>query len=1052
MDSRVGASDIAFRELSAVLPQFAEILAHAIQATSCAIFAYSEDQLSTTALFRYGYANQGLEAHRWTDSLSPRENPAEAHVLETRQPLIRAKDADFQQYPLLNPGQERLEGRLTDLTIPLIWADHVQGVACLWRTLDPVPFCEEEIQTVLDLGQLAAMTIVFARQYEMERLQHQRLEMLLHAADVSASGRGLDHVLQVLARSIRTATEADVCSLYVYDEDQKEALAAYQDGLRAEEQAVFVASQYVPVGEVPAELKVQRTLGPLLVRDFERDLAHGSALSRYAISQNISEILILPIAWQSEAVGVVYCWYRKYDRRFSEPAIRTAEAIAQQAGGVVSRTRLEATIQRQTSESEALLRIGQSVMASETLEPVLDEIASALEDLIPFDYAYAGMLTADQLSIRVVREWGTDYQPILDSLIPVEASVSGTAVRDGRLLTSHSVGSDRRAWRNIPSGEPIQAVMVAPLTYDNHVLGTMLLARRSPRAFSAREEQLFTLLSQHAAVAIDRVQSRDELLRRVERQSFLARVGDLLVASDDPEHVLQDIAELAAGVVADGVVIGIAGWEYGAIKWVADAFSNHEMAEFLRNGLHNFDAEPLRDQLQNALVSNQEFSLSVSGESSEQQCLQGFLKSGGVTKIQVLPLYQQERAPGLMILLSRSTSPPFQEQDIELGRIVAHRIGEAIDRQLIKRNHEALLRTSEALHGQSDIDELIRTISIELERILPCDQLIIADVDRPQSMLHTKVYRKNGVEAPGREYFPMDEGMCGEALETRQPIMDNLADLRGTSVYGDRTEQAFYRNEGESALVTPLVVENEVIGVVFMNRTGHFRFSAIDFETFLLFAGLASAALDRTTLEQHYRELYRASTEVLTAVVDAKDPTTLEHSRHVAVYSRELAELMELAPEEVDRIELAGLLHDIGKLGIPDRILQEPGRLSKEEFELIKTHPDWGARILSWHPALENLIPLVRHHHEAYDGRGYPDGLEGNEVPIGAAIIGVADAFDTMTSERTYQAQRSVEEGLAELWRRAGTQFHPELVRRFVAKVSQDHSLVFTTASSADAG
>jgi HD-GYP domain-containing protein (c-di-GMP phosphodiesterase class II) len=154
----------------------------------------------------------------------------------------------------------------------------------------------------------------------------------------------------------------------------------------------------------------------------------------------------------------------------------------------------------------------------------------------------------------------------------------------------------------------------------------------------------------------------------------------------------------------------------------------------------------------------------------------------------------------------------------------------------------------------------------------------------------------------------------------------------------------------------------------------------------------------------------------------------------------------------VERIELAGLLHDIGKLGIPDRILQKPGGLSNEEFELIKTHPDRGARILAWHPALEDLIPLVRHHHEAYDGRGYPEGLEGNEVPIGAAIIGVADAFDTMTSERMYQPQRSVAEALAELQRGAGTQFHPELVRRFVERVSQAHSLVFTSASSADAG
>ncbi|MEX2426381.1 MAG: HD-GYP domain-containing protein, partial [Thermomicrobiaceae bacterium] len=233
------------------------------------------------------------------------------------------------------------------------------------------------------------------------------------------------------------------------------------------------------------------------------------------------------------------------------------------------------------------------------------------------------------------------------------------------------------------------------------------------------------------------------------------------------------------------------------------------------------------------------------------------------------------------------------------------------------------------------------------------------------------------------------------------------------------------------------------IGIVFMNRTGHFRFTVADYETFLLFAGLAGAALDRTMLEQHNRELYRASTEVLAAVVDAKDPTTLEHSRHVAFYSRELATLMDLPADDIERIELAGLLHDIGKLGIPDLILRKPGKLTDEEFAIIKTHPDRGARILERHPALGQLIPMVRHHHEAWNGGGYPLGLKADATPLGASIICIADAFDTIVSVRTYQKRRSVDEALQELERCAGTQFHPVMVRRFIDHLNANRSLVF---------
>jgi putative nucleotidyltransferase with HDIG domain len=1040
----IPASDIAIHELSSVIPPFAEVFAQAIGADCCAIFAYAEDQQSTIALFRYGYEEALLEAHEWTDPLSPRQIAAEEYILETRKPLIRASHEDFEQYPLINPGQEQLEGRLCDVTIPLLWDDHVQGVANLWRRFDKRNFTDEEVQTLLDLGQLAAMTIVFGRQCEQERLQRDRIQTMLEAANISVSGVSIDQVLPNLARAIRTSTQADVCSLYIYAEQQDEILAAYQDGLREDESQMFEDSRNVPVQAVPAERYLRHSLEPYVVRDPESDLASDSLFAQFVREQGISEILLLPIVWQAELIGVVYCWNREQERSFSHSAIETGEAIARQAGGVISRSRLEAAINHQAMESEALLRIGQAVMSSESLPPVLDEIAASLAQLISFDYAYVGMLTEDEKSIRVIREWGHDYDPIRGSRIPLNASVSGAAVRERRLIRSARIIDDPRSWRKVPYGEPITSVIVAPLQYDNRVLGTMMLGRRTPWPFTAREEHLLTLLSQHAAIAIDRVQSREELVRRAERQAYLARIGDLLVASENPVEVLSQIAELTSGVIADGVVIGLAGWKYGSIHWVADSFNDSEIAARLHRGLNALDMDALRERLENVLVSNREQLIQVSSIWNEHRFLREFVDSIDVKHMLALPLYQQERAPGTMILLSRSERTPFQSADIEMGRIVAQRIGDALERQTIKRNHEALLRTSEAFHAQSDISELVRTIAVELEQILPCDQLIIADLKRDQGMLQTQVYRKHGKEATGREFFPMDEGVCGEALKRRQPIMDNTSDLRDSTVYGNRSEQFFYRAEGESALVTPLIVEHDVVGVLFMNRTGHFRFTSSDFETFLLFAGLASAALDRTTLEQHNRELYRASTEVLAAVVDAKDPTTLEHSRHVATYSRELATLMELSPDEIEQIELAGLLHDIGKLGIPDRILRKPGRLTAEEFELIKTHPDRGAKILEWHPALKDLIPMIRHHHESYDGRGYPSGLEGEETPIGASIICVADAFDTITSQRTYQQRRSVEAALEELERCAGRQFHPELVRRFVARVRADRSIVFS--------
>lgn len=184
-------------------------------------------------------------------------------------------------------------------------------------------------------------------------------------------------------------------------------------------------------------------------------------------------------------------------------------------------------------------------------------------------------------------------------------------------------------------------------------------------------------------------------------------------------------------------------------------------------------------------------------------------------------------------------------------------------------------------------------------------------------------------------------------------------------------------------------------------------------------------------------EVELATVRVLAATVDAKDPYTRHHSTNVSFYARRLARQMSLAPEEVRHIELAGLLHDIGKIAIPDQVLQKPGRLSPEERHLIQSHAAIGADILAQAGHLRHLVPLVRHHHEWHDGNGYPDGLKGSEIPLGAAIISVVDAFDTMTTKRVYRAALTLDEALAELRAFSGRQFHPEAVMAMIGLVEE---------------
>ena len=148
----------------------------------------------------------------------------------------------------------------------------------------------------------------------------------------------------------------------------------------------------------------------------------------------------------------------------------------------------------------------------------------------------------------------------------------------------------------------------------------------------------------------------------------------------------------------------------------------------------------------------------------------------------------------------------------------------------------------------------------------------------------------------------------------------------------------------------------------------------------------------------------QATVRVLAATVDARDPYTRQHSENVSAFARRIALEMGLSHEETADIAMAALLHDIGKIGIPDAILTKKGPLDAAESQLMMSHAEVGAAIVMQAEPLVHLAPLVRHHHEWHDGNGYPDGLKGEQIPLGAAIIAVADAYDTMTSDRPYRA------------------------------------------------
>jgi HD-GYP domain-containing protein (c-di-GMP phosphodiesterase class II) len=183
-------------------------------------------------------------------------------------------------------------------------------------------------------------------------------------------------------------------------------------------------------------------------------------------------------------------------------------------------------------------------------------------------------------------------------------------------------------------------------------------------------------------------------------------------------------------------------------------------------------------------------------------------------------------------------------------------------------------------------------------------------------------------------------------------------------------------------------------------------------------------------------------------LLDLKDLNTGVHSTRLAEWALHVAGELRLDESVLSDIEVAALLHDIGKIGIPDAILQKPAKLTNEEYGLMKKHPEYGWAVLRHVPGMERASLMILHHHESYDGKGYPAGLKGEEIPIGSRIVSVIDAFDAMVSSRPYREGLPFEEAERRLLQARGTQFDPDVVDRFLPLARAEMSSVFAAAGT----
>jgi putative nucleotidyltransferase with HDIG domain len=235
---------------------------------------------------------------------------------------------------------------------------------------------------------------------------------------------------------------------------------------------------------------------------------------------------------------------------------------------------------------------------------------------------------------------------------------------------------------------------------------------------------------------------------------------------------------------------------------------------------------------------------------------------------------------------------------------------------------------------------------------------------------------------------------------------------------------------------TPVNVRGSTKGLIFTGpKISAEDYNEYDQDMMMFIANSAGIGLENARMFKQLQITYVSTLKSLISIIEAKDAYTRGHTERVASYANAVASRMNLGEDERRRIVFGALLHDIGKVGVLENILHKDGALDSDEWEHLQEHPVVGARIVEKMEFLTGVSEIVRHHHESWDGRGYPDGIKGEDIPLGARIVTVADSFDAMTTDRSYRRALSVDEAVSRLEAAAGIQFDPWVVKIFVSYV-----------------
>ena len=455
-------------------------------------------------------------------------------------------------------------------------------------------------------------------------------------------------------------------------------------------------------------------------------------------------------------------------------------------------------------------------------------------------------------------------------------------------------------------------------------------------------------------------------------------------------------------------------------------------------------AIPVRDNPSMEFILREHRSLAV--DDVNQDAMLGdaatLLQKIGVQSILIVPLIVQDHVIGTIGLDSVRGPRHFNQDEIALAQMIAHQAASAIEKARLfeaestrRAELSALYDLSRALADAAyDFDtilDLVTRYAVETVHVTLARVGLVEDEYCVIRSAHSVRPLGRDLNLVGRRKAIQDLPNCFRVAQESEPVIFRQGDPGLT----DKECETLFIGGTQVVCLVPLRVGERVLGLLVLSefrREDREPFSQEKIRLARSIGDQAASALHRAELFAELEDTYLQTVYALANAVDAKDTYTADHAQRLAAMALAVGRELGLDVHKLEDLRYGAILHDIGKIGVPDAILKKQSGLNPDEWKVMRQHPEIGERILTPIPRLAGAAQIVRHHHERYDGKGYPDGLAGESIPVGARILTIVDAYSAIVDERVYKSSRSHLEAVAELKKHAGKQFDPDIVKTFL--------------------